>query len=296
VGYKGYSKLERILLENMEAGEMGLLEFSIYAFLMLKANSTMGGASRCPPGVWIGSARAIRALAPRQAPSERAIQRSLVHLEKVGRIKRWVTKGKRGNYPIMIAQHPVGDLSGRRYTVNAEATEDWRNPKLDPVDGRSSGEQGADTEPSTNKETRSQEETKVTSSQTAPHTQNSTRQAKRRQVSEAACRLADRLRQGILFNNPKAKITDRRMQQWAEEADRMMRMDERSERQIAQLIDWSQHDSFWRSNILSMGKLREKFDQLMLKSTQARGCQQTVPGSEGGAHGTSKFSRIPRVQ
>jgi hypothetical protein len=196
----------------------------------------------------------------------------------------------------MVARHPVSDLSGRRYTVNAEATENWQHPRLDPVDERLSVEEGADAEPSTNKETRSQEETKVTSSQTALHTQKSTIQAERRQASEAACRLAHLLRQGILLNNPRANITDRRIRQWAVEADRMMRTDGRSEQEIARLIDWSQHDSFWSSNILSMGKLREKFDQLTLKSAQARDCQQTVPRSEGGTDGTSKFSRIPRVQ
>jgi hypothetical protein len=88
VGYRGFCKLERILLEKLETGEMGLLDFAIYAFLSLKVNSTIGDSCARPPGVWIGSARAIRALAPRQVPSERAIQRSLVHLEAVGRIKR----------------------------------------------------------------------------------------------------------------------------------------------------------------------------------------------------------------
>ncbi|WP_143545308.1 hypothetical protein [Rhodococcus sp. 15-649-2-2] len=38
------------------------------------------------------------------------------------------------------------------------------------------------------------------------------------------------------------------------------------------LIDWCQDDSFWHSNILSMPKFREKYQQLLLKarSTSAR--------------------------
>lgn len=36
--------------------------------------------------------------------------------------------------------------------------------------------------------------------------------------------------------------------------------------QIERVIRWCQADSFWRSNILSMAKLRDKYDQLRLKS------------------------------
>lgn len=48
----------------------------------------------------------------------------------------------------------------------------------------------------------------------------------------------------------------------------MMRRDGRTEESIATLIRWAQHDEFWMSNILSMDKLRQKFDQLDLKRQQ----------------------------
>jgi hypothetical protein len=83
--------------------------------------------------------------------------------------------------------------------------------------------------------------------------------------SEVAVAIADLLRQCILENNPKAKITDRQQEQWADVADRMMRLDGRAESEIRELIDWSQHDEFWHTNILSMAKLREKWDQLVVK-------------------------------
>ena len=38
--------------------------------------------------------------------------------------------------------------------------------------------------------------------------------------------------------------------------------------QVEYIIRWSQSDEFWRANILSMSKLREKFDQMKLKSQQ----------------------------
>ena len=40
--------------------------------------------------------------------------------------------------------------------------------------------------------------------------------------------------------------------------------------QVAWIIRWSQNDEFWKTNILSMSKLRAKFDQLKLKATTNR--------------------------
>jgi uncharacterized protein YdaU (DUF1376 family) len=88
--------------------------------------------------------------------------------------------------------------------------------------------------------------------------------------SETGLLLADRLRSRILQNNINAKITAAAVLSWAHEADLMMRCDQRTEQQIADLIDWSQQDAFWRQNVLSMGKLREKFDQLTLKKQPIR--------------------------
>ena len=53
---------------------------------------------------------------------------------------------------------------------------------------------------------------------------------------------------------------------WRDAARLLLDRDGRTERQAAWIIDWCQADEFWRSNILSMPKLREKFDQLVMKS------------------------------
>jgi hypothetical protein len=86
-------------------------------------------------------------------------------------------------------------------------------------------------------------------------------------VSPDAMELAVLLRQRILENNGKAKITEKQVCKWGREADLMLRLDHRTPEEVSALIQWSQRDRFWRSNILSMGKLREKFDQLALKRT-----------------------------
>jgi hypothetical protein len=69
----------------------------------------------------------------------------------------------------------------------------------------------------------------------------------------------------IRENNPKAKkATERQLQAWANDVRLMRERDERELDDIRAVISWSQHDPFWLKNILSMGKFREKFDQLMV--------------------------------
>ena len=74
------------------------------------------------------------------------------------------------------------------------------------------------------------------------------------------------MRQCILSNLPKAKVpkpTPEGLRRWAYDIDLMIRIDCRSPDEIRQLIDWSHRDPFWKANILSPGKLREKWDTLV---------------------------------
>jgi hypothetical protein len=73
------------------------------------------------------------------------------------------------------------------------------------------------------------------------------------------------MRQCILSNLPKAKVpkpTPEGLRRWAYDIDLMMRIDCRSPDEIRQLMDWAHRDQFWKANILSPGKLREKWDTL----------------------------------
>ena len=53
---------------------------------------------------------------------------------------------------------------------------------------------------------------------------------------------------------------------WMDDARRMLDLDGREPEKAARLIRWSQDDDFWRANILSMPKFREKYDQLRLQA------------------------------
>lgn len=54
-------------------------------------------------------------------------------------------------------------------------------------------------------------------------------------------------------------------QKWADHIDKLIRIDERGPAQIEAVIRWCQKDDFWKDNILSTEKLREKIDKLELK-------------------------------
>lgn len=57
---------------------------------------------------------------------------------------------------------------------------------------------------------------------------------------------------------------------WLQAADRLKRLDGKTHAQVMACIDWCQADEFWRANILSMPKLRSKFDQLRLAAQRQR--------------------------
>ena len=74
----------------------------------------------------------------------------------------------------------------------------------------------------------------------------------------------------MIENNPNSSIvknlTLKRRGDWINSCRLMRERDGRTAEEIKAMIDFSQFDSFWKSNILSMAKLREKFDQLWLKA------------------------------
>lgn len=52
---------------------------------------------------------------------------------------------------------------------------------------------------------------------------------------------------------------------WFRDIRLMIDRDKRTHREIAELFAWANADPFWQVNILSPGKLREKWDQLQIK-------------------------------
>jgi DNA-binding Lrp family transcriptional regulator len=67
----------------------------------------------------------------------------------------------------------------------------------------------------------------------------------------------------IKENNDGAKEPN--VESWANEFRLMRERDGRTDKAIKYLIDWTQNDSFWKTNILSPSKLRKQYDQLVVK-------------------------------
>lgn len=74
------------------------------------------------------------------------------------------------------------------------------------------------------------------------------------------------LRDLILRRDENSRCKNADMQKWSKEIDLLHRKDNRSYEDIEKIIRWCQQDTFWKANILSTHKLRDKFDSLYQKA------------------------------
>ena len=78
----------------------------------------------------------------------------------------------------------------------------------------------------------------------------------------------------IKGNNPNQKEPN--FESWANEFRLLRERDNRELQDIKDVIDWCQADPFWKGNILSPKKLREKFDQLTIQMNVRKGVNKRV--------------------
>lgn len=109
-----------------------------------------------------------------------------------------------------------------------------------------------------------------------PEPEVSSNEETRLDVERICTHLADR----IEANGCKRPTTTTKA--WRDAARLLMDLDGRSEDEVHKAIDWCQASEFWRANVMSMSKLREKFDQMRLQA-QARPASSNVrqfPGKQ----------------
>lgn len=75
--------------------------------------------------------------------------------------------------------------------------------------------------------------------------------------------LSKRLFNWITKNYPNRSHDDKDCLKWAEDIEKINRIDGKSIEEITKVIDWSQKHYFWHKNIKSGKKLRIKFDDLL---------------------------------
>ena len=91
-------------------------------------------------------------------------------------------------------------------------------------------------------------------------------------------RCVKHLSDSMIARMPGAKVptTVSDKQRWASEIEKMRRLDKRSEEDIWKVLNFAVKDPFWRSNIRSTRKFREKYETLYLQMTRPKQ-QQAAP-------------------
>ena len=79
-----------------------------------------------------------------------------------------------------------------------------------------------------------------------------------------ATQLAGRLFNWIKKNYPDIDHEEKHTAKWAEDIDKINRIDGKSWDTITQVLDWSQKNFFWRKNIQSGSTLRKQFKKLQI--------------------------------
>lgn len=90
------------------------------------------------------------------------------------------------------------------------------------------------------------------------------------EVSPEAQRLCDLLAELMVANDPKAKVAPD-SKGWLDAARLLLDRDGRDPAEAEAVLRWCQADAFWRANVLSMPKFREKYTQLLLKRGSVNG-------------------------
>lgn len=67
------------------------------------------------------------------------------------------------------------------------------------------------------------------------------------------------------------------LQKWADDFRKLIELDGVDKRLAKQVMDWVTTDDFWKTNILSAKKLREKFGELAIKMKSSKKTRQTTP-------------------
>lgn len=109
----------------------------------------------------------------------------------------------------------------------------------------------------------------------------------------SAMELAVHLRQRILETLPTARVprTWEQMQRWAEEFDRMLRLDGRTVGGVKAVIDFAQRDSFWKANILSAEAVRKHYDRLELQRVEREEREGHAHGRHGSVRAYAQHAR-----
>lgn len=237
-------------------------------------------------GAWPSMAELVR----KTTLSERGVQTALARLVNLGEldIERNTGRGGVNRYRVLMnpapdapphAVHPAGDAGGRtedepqvetRNPARGAPPQDMHPPQA--VRGTPArGAPGTTNEPPT------------TQNPSTSETDVSTVNPIRDDVEQLCTRLAE----WIVKNGNKAPTVGKR---WRDAARLLIDVDERELSKALALIEWSQRNEFWRRNIQSMSKFREKYDALRLQAND-----EWATNARGGSRFETPASNAPKL-
>lgn len=157
-------------------------------------------------------------------------------------------------------QETRAEVEGRRRSAKDRAQARWSK------DAVSNARSNAVSTAHSNAETETETEINNVGDSPSPVTADA---APRPDVEALCQKLADHI---VSNGGKRPNITKR----WRDDARLLLDRDGRDHTEAMRVLDWSQASTFWKANILSMPKFREKYDQLRLQA-EADQPQQSAP-------------------
>jgi hypothetical protein len=203
-------------------------------------------------------------LADKTGLTDRAVRRCVVELEQLSELSVEYKAGPRGTnrYRVIMAE-PQPDQTrtakpgtrnmspGTRNVSHPDSQSGYPDSQSGYPDSQSGYPDGGSPEPSEPSENHPEP------SNPAPAPPAQPPESDRPEVDQLCQHLADR----IEANGSKRPTITKR---WRTAARLMIDNDHHTADQVRRAIDWCQTDEFWRTNILSMPKLRQQYDRLRL--------------------------------
>lgn len=207
---------------------------------------------------------ATSTIAKKTGLSERGVRKAIAELETLGELKVDYKAGPKGcnRYRVTIPEPDAGN-------PEQGATSDTRND----VHSASGAGSTRNDVPGTRHETTGNPAPRAPKpSKNRPPTEPSNEPStpeKRPDVEEICQYLADKI---VANGSKRPRISPK----WRMEARLLLDADGRTVDQVKKAIDWCQADSFWRAVVMSMPKLRDKYDQMRMAAQRPNGRSPTV--------------------
>lgn len=237
---------------------------TLFLHMLLKANWKEGKfqGTTVPRGSFVSS---IKTLAMETSLTEREIRTGISHLKSTGE----VTSRSTNKFTVFTVVN-----------YNLYQTNDGQNDNQ-PTGERHSNDKRTTTIEERKKERREEDNKRIVANPrggSATYLPDS---------FEMLC--VDSLVRAITDNFPSAKVpeTEKEKYDWCSHIEKMKRLDKRTEEEIREALEYATTDPFWKTNIRSTKKLREKFETLILQARSKR-------GSGAGKKSKNQFQNFPQ--